>query len=35
MAASADWLQVILGCSIGHLICTLLAVLSAKYISLS
>lgn len=33
MAAGADWLEIILGGTVGHLICTLLAVLCGQYIS--
>lgn len=33
MAAGADWLQIIIGASLGHMICTLLAVLSGQFIS--
>ncbi|ONH70972.1 GDT1-like protein 4 [Pichia kudriavzevii] len=33
MAAGADWDMIILGGSIGHVLCTLLAVLGGKYVS--
>lgn len=33
MAAGADWISVILGGSLGHVLCTLLAVLGGQYIS--